>query len=136
MPPSMRVFEEMKTEARKEYARLLAADKKTNKKMSEMQQSKALIEHIEFHQRANNVYGPHMKNMYNALDLGWSEEDCVRTNASGDRRKYLPLATLMARVEAAFVLDHEIIREAWVCVQAEAEKQHLLYSDAMSIGDV
>ena len=122
MPPSMRLFNEIKTAARQCYAQTLA-----DNKLSPMQKSKALIDRVEFIQNVNNIYGPCVSNIFDALNERHKPEDCVESGA-----KYLPLDAVMRRLEEAFVLDKELIRRAWIAVQEETLKQIALFGEAAS----
>ena len=122
MPPSMSLFNEIKTAARQCYAQTLA-----DTKLSPMQKSKALIDRVEFIQNVNNIYGPCVRNIFDALNERHEPEDCVE---SGKGVKYLPLDAVMRRLEEAFVLDKELIRRAWMAVQEETLRQLALFGEA------
>ena len=132
MPPTMRVFKEIQNGAQNKFAEL----KSSQQGLSSPAKSRALVAHIEFLQQYHNVHGPHMKNLYDALDPKFKPEDLSLTleRTTTESKKYKPvrffaLNCLLRRVLAALELDKLIIKQAWIDLRKHAEEQRGLFDD-------
>ena len=95
-PPTLRAFKEIEEGTHECYRKLVLI----KKKVSSVKKAQILASRIEFLQNINNVYGPYMRNTYDALE--------EKNN----------LDVVFARVIVAIAEDKKLIKDAWIKMQA------------------
>ena len=71
-----------------------------------------------------NIHGPHMRNTYDALDIGFRPDEVEVEKGV----KYLPVDIVLYRFLSALEKDKEIIHKAWVDLRDKVEREILAFA--------